>query len=323
MALQELVKEETHTVRVPTVVGLSKSKNWILNLNNYRNAHYQTLNKAKVNFKHLVTKEISSLPAFKEISSIEYILYRDSKRHCDVANVCSIVDKFFCDALVEAKKLPDDNYEFLKNISYKWGGIADTAFVEIHITGILKMQLQIKFDNQDIINAVKAYAAQLYPDFEKQISGTKAQLISSDKGVTTCELVLGSTEGLTPKPNSSKSTGCRVSGSGAVSDGKQESGAGKAVSASEEKAELAKPVSEPVKEAEPDPEPKPEPKTEMPKNSTRKSLFAKREEVSPIGSTEQEESTNSGDSSSSDPLGLDTTNPSKVGVSIFGRKKIA
>ncbi len=320
MSLQELVKEETHIIRVPTVVGLSKSKNWILNLNNYRNAHYQTLNKAKVNFKYLVTKEISSLPAFTEISSIEYILYRDSKRHCDVANVCSIVDKFFCDALVEAKKLPDDNYEFLKRISYQWGGIADTAFVEIHIKGKLKMQLQIKFDNQDIINAVKAYAAQLYPDFEKQISGTKAQLISSDKGVTTCELVLGSTEGLASKPNSNRTTGSRVSGSGTVSDTKQESGAGEAVSASETKAEFAEPVSEPAKSDVSEPESKPEPKTET---STRKSLFAKRAEVSSVGGTEREESTDSDNSSSSDPLGLDAANPSKVGVSIFGRKKIA
>lgn len=319
MALQELVKEETHIIRVPTVVGLSKSKNWILNLNNYRNAHYQTLNKAKVNFKYLVTKEISLLPVFKEISSIEYILYRDSKRHCDVANVCSIVDKFFCDALVEAKKLPDDNYEFLKRISYQWGGIADTAFVEIHITGKLKMQLQIKFDNQDIINAVKAYAVQLYPDFDKQISETKAQLISSDKGVVTCELVLGSTKGLTTKPNSDKPTGSRVSGSGTVSDTKQESGTGEAVSTSEEKVELAEPVSEPAKQDTSDTEPKTENSS---KNSTRRSLFAKKAEVSSAGGIEREESSNSNDSSSSDPLGLDAENPSKVGISIFGRKKV-
>ena len=90
-------------------------KNYALNLNIYRNAHYQTLNKMKIEFSKVIEPELMKLPSFKSVD-LTYTLYPKTKRLCDIANVCSIVDKFFCDALVNIGKLPDDNYEYLKNI---------------------------------------------------------------------------------------------------------------------------------------------------------------------------------------------------------------
>lgn len=110
-------------------------KNYALNLNIYRNAHYQTLNKMKIEFSKVIEPELMKLPSFKSID-LTYTLYPKTKRLCDIANVCSIVDKFFCDALVNIGKLPDDNYEYLKNITYTFGSIdKDNPRVTVKISG--------------------------------------------------------------------------------------------------------------------------------------------------------------------------------------------
>lgn len=110
-------------------------KNYALNLNIYRNAHYQTLNKMKVEFSKVIEPELMKLPSFKSID-LTYTLYPKTKRLCDIANVCSIVDKFFCDTLVNIGKLPDDNYEYLKNITYTFGSIdKDNPRVTVKISG--------------------------------------------------------------------------------------------------------------------------------------------------------------------------------------------
>lgn len=66
--------------------------------------------------------QIEQLPVFNKVS-ITYTVFFGSKRKTDISNVCSIVDKYFCDALVELGKLPDDNYDYIKEITYKFGGI--------------------------------------------------------------------------------------------------------------------------------------------------------------------------------------------------------
>lgn len=110
-------------------------KNFALNLNFYRNAHYQTLNKMKVEFSKVIEPELMKLPSFKSVDLI-YTLYPKTKRLCDVSNVCSIVDKFFCDALVNIGKLPDDNYQYIKNIKYTFGNVdKDNPRVTVNISG--------------------------------------------------------------------------------------------------------------------------------------------------------------------------------------------
>lgn len=42
---------------------------------------------------------------------------------CDLGNVLSIHDKFFCDALVDLGKLPDDNYHFIPSIAFHMGEV--------------------------------------------------------------------------------------------------------------------------------------------------------------------------------------------------------
>jgi hypothetical protein len=89
----------------------------------------------KVEFSKVIEPELMKLPSFKSID-LTYTLYPKTKRLCDIANVCSVVDKFFCDALVNIGKLPDDNYEYLKNITYTFGSIdKDNPRVTVKISG--------------------------------------------------------------------------------------------------------------------------------------------------------------------------------------------
>lgn len=105
-----------------TLISPLRTKEMVLNLNQYRNAHYFKLNNSKTSYKAIMKTQIEQLPVFNKVS-ITYTVFFGSKRKTDISNVCSIVDKYFCDALVELGKLPDDNYDCIKEVIYKFGGI--------------------------------------------------------------------------------------------------------------------------------------------------------------------------------------------------------
>ena len=107
----------------PLGIPQSKKKIFILNLNVYRNSHYRTLNTVKIRYKEHMREQIMALPEFITPLTILFTLYPKSRRLTDVSNVCSIHDKFFCDALVECGKLPDDNYIHLPTVSYAFGEV--------------------------------------------------------------------------------------------------------------------------------------------------------------------------------------------------------
>ncbi len=106
----------------PLEVYLSSKEKFILNLNNYRNAHYQVINNAKVNYKQEMLKQIKSLPAYKKIM-VDYKLFPKTKRKMDIGNVIAIHKKFFEDALVEFKRLPDDDYMHITSSSESFGEV--------------------------------------------------------------------------------------------------------------------------------------------------------------------------------------------------------
>lgn len=93
-----------------------------LNLNVYRNLHHMILNQSKIVFKTAIIGKLADLPAMDMIT-LEYVLYPKTKRLTDISNVCSVVDKYFCDALVEVGKLPDDNYKHLASVQYRFGEV--------------------------------------------------------------------------------------------------------------------------------------------------------------------------------------------------------
>lgn len=112
----------THLIILPTFIQVSNKTRFSINLNQYRNAHYQVLNKAKTLFSQKLEDDIRALPFFEQIA-ISYTLYPRTRQLCDVANICSVADKFFCDALKEHGRIPDDNYKHVLGVQYLFGEI--------------------------------------------------------------------------------------------------------------------------------------------------------------------------------------------------------
>lgn len=115
------------------MLGKKKPKPFYLNLNQYRNAHFQKLNKAKEVFHDLVKDRISRVPPLLQVA-LTYTLYPASFRLCDTANICSVVDKFFQDSLVQCGTLSDDNYQIVKTVAFHFGNVdKENPRVEVSI----------------------------------------------------------------------------------------------------------------------------------------------------------------------------------------------
>ena len=108
---------------LPLEVYYSKNKKFILNLNNYRNAHYRILSNSKKIYTNNLMPELKELSRFTEPVTLTYTYYAKTKRRIDISNPCSIIDKFTCDALVKAGILKDDSFKQVNKVVYKFGGL--------------------------------------------------------------------------------------------------------------------------------------------------------------------------------------------------------
>lgn len=109
-----------------------EDKIFMLNLNVYRNANFHILNQAKIAWKEILRTEIlNKNDCFDKLLSIcngavlrfVYTVHKGDKKSYDVANICSIIDKFTCDALVELGVIKGDNYKIISQVEYKTGEI--------------------------------------------------------------------------------------------------------------------------------------------------------------------------------------------------------
>ena len=137
-----------------------------LNMNEYRNASFHELSDMKIKFAEMVKDQIALCPQFDWVE-FRYVLFPGSAREMDTNNICSIVDKFFCDAFVKAGKLFDDNYKYLRRSVFEFGEIdRKHPRVELHITGQTKekqMQLQALLDHNDFMEALDAHVRKTFP----------------------------------------------------------------------------------------------------------------------------------------------------------------
>lgn len=121
------------TIVSPLRVAQSKSKDFILNMNVYRNTHYRTLHSTKKTYEEAMSNRCAPLPCMDKVS-VTYVVYPQTKRKCDLMNVVSIHSKYFLDTLVKLGKLPDDSYEHVIKESTCFGGVdRDNPRVEIII----------------------------------------------------------------------------------------------------------------------------------------------------------------------------------------------
>lgn len=92
----------------------------------------------KVKYSELMQSEIAKVPPLADKIKITYRLFPKTKRLVDVSNVCSVVDKFFCDALVQSGCIPDDNYKYLPKVEYEFGEVdKNNPRVEIEIQELI------------------------------------------------------------------------------------------------------------------------------------------------------------------------------------------
>jgi hypothetical protein len=97
-----------------------------LNLNNYRNWHYQTSNKLKAKYKEIAAKKLEILEMDKLGTPpyiLHFILWRADKRKGDRSNPLSVHEKFFCDSMVELGYITDDNDLYIDSSRYSTGGV--------------------------------------------------------------------------------------------------------------------------------------------------------------------------------------------------------
>jgi len=116
-------------------VGVKKKRKYYLNLNLYRNNHMHVNNNIKKEYARIAHSFLPNWSKPMMQIEIEYTLYLPDKRKRDIANVLSVVDKAFCDALTTHGLIPDDNYEYLKKVTYMYGGMDEDGkgYVDILI----------------------------------------------------------------------------------------------------------------------------------------------------------------------------------------------
>lgn len=146
------------TISLPLSVPVSKKKNFSLNLNIYRNAHYLVLNKAKTVFTSQILSQLRELPK-QSLIGLTYNIFLPNQRKADISNIGSVTDKFFSDALVEAGVIPDDNYTYLRQVQFFFGGVDRVnPRVDVTITPIQKEpSMKIILTQDDLQSALKTY----------------------------------------------------------------------------------------------------------------------------------------------------------------------
>lgn len=117
----------------PLKILKSKVRQFVLNLNQYRNTHYRVLNTCKINYKEHMEEQIKKAKRYDKAIFV-YKVFEGSKRRYDLGNVCSVHQKFFEDAFVELNKIEDDNSTYIPIVLYLKGNLdRENPRVEIDV----------------------------------------------------------------------------------------------------------------------------------------------------------------------------------------------
>lgn len=125
----------SYKVNLPLCIELGvkkKVKHW-LTLNNYRNTHYRLSNTIKKAYTVQVGRDLISLPVLKAPIRLTYNIYYLNRRKFDLDNYGAVASKFFQDTLVHFGKLPDDDYENVVEVVFRFGGV-DKEYPRIECT---------------------------------------------------------------------------------------------------------------------------------------------------------------------------------------------
>lgn len=208
MKLEDLLNEDvvdSYSVRVPTHLNVSKKQTKAVNLNIYRNLHHFHLDNQKKQFAQAVKPLIRDKP-FAERVWIHYTIYAPRNGRLDTMNVGAIVDKYFCDVLVEAGRIPDDHYGHVVLSTFSFGSVCPMDGHAIATVNILKRRtpMRILLDQDDIQSALNAYVSEMnLPNATGEVE------IIINNGDVEAEIIMESDETPTPedKPKTTKRRG--------------------------------------------------------------------------------------------------------------------
>lgn len=110
--VQELFISAPFAIYLPRKT--KKDKRIAVNLNTYRNLHFLVNNQAKKQYGLEILDQIQGKQIATPVT-IEYKVFKPSKRHLDKMNVVSITSKYLMDALTEYGVWPDDNDDYVKS----------------------------------------------------------------------------------------------------------------------------------------------------------------------------------------------------------------
>ena len=88
-------------------------KKVFVNMNTYRNLHFQINNKVKVKYKELLREQLEGVK-IKTPVEITYKVYKARNTTLDKMNVVSITSKYLLDAITQYGCWTDDNDDFVK-----------------------------------------------------------------------------------------------------------------------------------------------------------------------------------------------------------------
>lgn len=129
----DMPKEFTIKAPIYVELGKKKVKKYYLNLNLLRNQVGHLNNNIKREYKRILEPLIPR-KVYYEKFEVDYELFLPNKLKRDIANVCSIIDKNFCDSFIELGHGVDDNYEYLQKVTYRYGGMDENKKGYVLIT---------------------------------------------------------------------------------------------------------------------------------------------------------------------------------------------
>lgn len=110
-------------------IGGKQPKNYFLNLNVYRNLNMHVNNNLKKRFKENMISILEEMNIERDLYlkqiTVDYEIFFPDKRARDLMNIGSIIDKFALDTIVDYGIIDDDNHNFIKLQSFKFGGYDD------------------------------------------------------------------------------------------------------------------------------------------------------------------------------------------------------
>jgi hypothetical protein len=204
--------QRVYVIKLPMRIRTSSKKVTALNLNVYRNLHYRSLTALKHKFQNLGKKLLkdAGIPPLGRIQ-LRYMIYAKDKRKFDIVNFGSIVDKFFSDTLTQEGIIEDDNYTFLDDVSFGFGGITAQEHILVTITEIEPRKgnaMRILLDEDEIQSALEAFVETM------GLTGvTGVELTSDAEGTISAEVLMNEANTTKTRKTPAKAKGGRPTGS--------------------------------------------------------------------------------------------------------------